>query len=404
MVNIMKYTRKQFYKNFYNNHLFRDFLFVDPTGKTKSPYLPNDANVDFERNISNFLIKYSNPKSNFNGSLYSQVTYYKTIGGLRDKAESERYANMLFFDFDVESDELHRLKNEIKNTYTDLTGKQRLNQVKNLQLEYQNLLFETDVLEKPLNDAKTLYSYLKSSNINSYAVFSGSKGIHLYVFFDECKLRNYTDISYKLAESYKSGLKLDTLDLSVNKDAIARKSRVIYSNHATSNLFTIPIDIESDSVTEILTNAKKQSVIPFELDDYIISDDGGFVNVLKNIDASITDKKSEIKAEKEKVKSMITGTAISSADKDLIFSDMRVLLKVILGDPVREFENYNTYCCPFHDDNSPSARVYKNNFLCASENLHLNYFDFIRKYFNLADDDAVKKKMKELKKSAKIKS
>lgn len=404
MVNIMKYTRKQFYKNFYNNHLFRDFLFVDPTGKTKSPYLPNDANVDFERNISNFLIKYSNPKSNFNGSLYSQVTYYKTIGGLRDKAESERYANMLFFDFDVESDELHRLKNEIKNTYNDLTGKQRLNQVKNLQLEYQNLLFETDVLEKPLNDAKTLHSYLKSHNINSYAVFSGSKGIHLYVFFDECKLRNYTDISYKLAESYKSRLKLDTLDLSVNKDAIARKSRVIYSNHATSNLFTIPIDIESDSVTEILTNAKKQSVIPFELDDYVISDDGGFVNVLKNIDAYINDKNSEIMAEKEKVKSMITGTAISSADKDLIFSDMRVLLKVILGEPVREFENYNTYCCPFHDDHSPSARVYKNNFLCATENLHLNYFDFIRKYFDLPDDDAVKKKMKELKKSAKIKS
>lgn len=400
----MRITRKQFYKNFYNNHLFRDFLFVDPTGKTKSPYLPNDANVDFERNISNFLIKYSNPKSNFNGSLYSQVTYYKTIGGLRDKAESERYANMLFFDFDVGSDELHRLKNEIKNTYNDLTGKQRLNQVKNLQLEYQNLLFETDVLEKPLNDAKTLHSYLKSSNINSYAVFSGSKGIHLYVFFDECKLRNYTDISYKLAESYKSRLKLDTLDLSVNKDAIARKSRVIYSNHATSNLFTIPIDIESDSVTEILTNAKKQSVIPFELDDYVISDDGGFVNVLKNIDASINDKNSEIMAEKEKVKSMITGTAISSADKDLIFSDMRVLLKVILGDPVREFENYNTYCCPFHDDHSPSARVYKNNFLCATENLHLNYFDFIRKYFDLPDDDAVKKKMKELKKSAKIKS
>ena len=77
---------------------------------------------------------------------------------------------------------------------------------------------------------------------------------------------------------------------------------------------------------------------------------------------------------------------------------MRILLKVIIGDPVREFKNYNSYICPFHDDNSPSARVYKNNFLCATENLHLNYFDFIRKYFDLADDDAVKEKMKELKK------
>lgn len=397
----MKYTRKQFYLDFYNNHLFRDFLFVKSNSNakydTESPYLPYNANTNFKRNINNFIIKYSNPKNNLHGAFYSQLTYYKTIVNLRVKDESERYSNCLFFDFDSDADELHDLKNEIKIAYSDLVGKDRLKRIAEIQHEYQNILFTTDILEKPFNDAKKLYDYFKSNNINCYTVFSGSKGIHLYIFFDECKLLNYSDISYKLAESYKSALDLPTLDLSVNKDAIARKSRVIYSKHETSNLFATPFDIESESIADVLEKSRKQQIEPFILSDYTITDDN-FVGVLKNVDAEITAKNEIIVAEKKKWNKAINGGAISNAEKDELFSDMRVLLKLILGEPVKEFKNYNSYNCPFHDDNSPSARVYKNNFLCATENLYLNYFDFIRKYFELPDDDDVKDKMKELKK------
>ena len=398
----MRYTRKEFYMNFYNNHLLRDFLFVksNPNAKydTESPYLPYSADLDYNRNIRNFLIKYSNPKIKMHGALFSQLTYYKTIGDLRIKDESERYSNCLFFDFDSDADELHDLKTEIKIAYGDLTGKARLKRIAEIQNEYQNILFTTDILEKPFNDAKKLYDFFKSNSIPCFTAFSGSKGIHLYIFFDECKLLNYSDISYKLANSYKAALDLSTLDLAVNKDAIARKSRVIYSKHETSGLFTTPFDIETESISDVLENSRKQNIKPFDLSDYTINDNGEFVGVLKTIDAEITAKNEIIIAEKKIWNKAINGAAISDAEKDEIFSDMRILLKVIIGDPVKEFKNYNSYNCPFHDDNSPSARVYKNNFLCATENLHLNYFDFIRKYFNLADDDAVKDKMKELKK------
>lgn len=397
----MRFTRKQFYMNFYNNHLLRDFLFVktNPNAKydTESPYLPYNKDINFKKNISNFLIKYSNPKNKLHGAFYSQLTYYKTIGDLRIKDESERYSNCLFFDFDSESDKLHDLKTEIKIAYGDLTGRNLFKRIAEIQKDYQNILFTTDVLEKPFIDAKKLYDFFISNNIKPYTVFSGSKGIHLYIFFNECKLLNYSDISYKLAKSYKDALDLSTLDLAVNKDAIARKSRVIYSKHETSDLFTIPFNIESESINDVLEKSRNQKIESFNLSDFTISDDD-FVNVLKNIDNEITVKNDIIIVEKKKLSKTINGVGIADADKDSLFSDMRILLKLILGEPIKEFKNYNTYNCPFHDDKSPSARVYKNNFLCASENLHLNYFDFIRKYFDLADDDAVKDKMKELKK------
>ena len=37
--------------------------------------------------------------------------------------------------------------------------------------------------EFEFNDAKKLYNYFKDNNIDCYTVFSGSKGIHLYLFF-----------------------------------------------------------------------------------------------------------------------------------------------------------------------------------------------------------------------------
>ena len=75
---------------------------------------------------------------------------------------------------------------------------------------------------------------------------------------------------------------------------------------------------------------------------------------------------------------------------------MRELLKVVVGEPAREYEGYNSYICPFHDDHNPSALVYPKRFYCRGCNLNFNYFEFLRKFYGLESDDEVKKKMKEL--------
>lgn len=297
----MKYRKKQFYKDFYHNHLFRDFLFKksNPSIKydTDSPKISYSNDFDSinrsKNKILNFLIKYTNPKLKIHGALYSQVTYYKTINAFKDKDETERFVNNLFFDFDSDNEKLHDLKKEIKSAYDDLTGNDRIKRISEIQNEYQDILLTTDVLKKPFDDAKKLYDFFKSNNINCYTVFSGSKGIHLYLFFNECNLINLSEISYKLAKSYKSALDLETLDLNVNKDAIARKSRVIYSKHETSNLFSTPFDIESESIADVLEKARNQNITPFNINEYNITDNS-FVDKLLYFDKIISDKDSEL--------------------------------------------------------------------------------------------------------------
>lgn len=298
----MVYSKKEFYRNFYNNHLLRDFLFLRSNKNLK---YDTDSPKSFDDNINttksnlNFLIKYTkaNDKS-FHGALISQVTYYKRMEYYLSKNESKRYANCLFFDFDSDSAELKTLKKSIAAAYDDLTGKNRINKIADIQQQYQNVLFSSDVLEKPFADAKKLYEYFKRYDINAYTVFSGSKGIHCYIFFDECNLINYTDISTALAKNYKKILDLSTLDLNVNTDAISRKSRVIYSKHETSGLFATPFDIESESISDVLESAKKQNITEFNLNDYIISDKSFAANLI-NYDKILSEKNAELSAIKK---------------------------------------------------------------------------------------------------------
>ncbi|WP_295617607.1 CHC2 zinc finger domain-containing protein [uncultured Methanobrevibacter sp.] len=57
--------------------------------------------------------------------------------------------------------------------------------------------------------------------------------------------------------------------------------------------------------------------------------------------------------------------------------DLRYLAILTLGEPVAEYENRNTYCCPFHDDTHPSAVAFKNRFYCSACGVNLNKYDFV---------------------------
>ena len=75
---------------------------------------------------------------------------------------------------------------------------------------------------------------------------------------------------------------------------------------------------------------------------------------------------------------------------------MRNLARLVLGEPVKEYNDYNVYLCSFHDDHHPSARLYRRNFLCEACGVHYKYFEFIKHYFGLKSDKETKIKMGEL--------
>ena len=109
-------------------------------------------------------------------------------------------------------------------------------QVAKVQDDFQKLLFSTDLLTQTFNEAKKLSEYFKKLNIRIYIVFSGCKGLYLYVFFSKFHLFNISQVTLKLATIFKDKLDLRTLDVSVSKDSLKRMDRVPYSRHEKNNI------------------------------------------------------------------------------------------------------------------------------------------------------------------------
>lgn len=49
------------------------------------------------------------------------------------------------------------------------------------------------------------------------------------------------------------------------------------------------------------------------------------------------------------------------------------------------------FCCPFHNDRTPSAKAYDNSFFCFACNKGGDVIQFVQDYFNISFIDAIKK-------------
>ena len=178
-------------------------------------------------------------------------------------------------------------------------------------------------------------------------------------------------ISEHLATLFKKNLCLETLDLAVNRDAHRRLQRVPYSINSKTGLYCQPISKEL-SYDEVLDLISKKDNTPVEFDINKYYTPSTFNDLLKSLNA---DFKNEIKRENKTRKL----TMNKSSHNDGLFNDvdLRDLALLTLGEPVAIYENRNTYCCPFHDDNHPSAVVFKNRFYCSACGVNLNKYDFI---------------------------
>ena len=85
---------------------------------------------------------------------------------------------------------------------------------------------------------------------------------------------------------------------------------------------------------------------------------------------NVNEIKKENRRKLTKSKSRLNGNLFKSVD-------LRDLALLILGKPVASYENSNTYYCPFHDNEYPSAVAFNNRFYCSVCGVNLNKYDFV---------------------------
>lgn len=364
------YTLRDYHYDYYNGNYYRDVRYLHEVSK---PLFLNCNNYNYDIEPSEIFLDFLNPKfhSGIHGLLGAEISYYKTLDEYKKGNNNDRYSDRLFFDFDVDNKKASAIKKEILDTQSNTVGRKRIAKINRLQNEYKTLIFEEDLLEKPFKEATKLCNYLRNKGINPYLIVSGSKGFHVNVFFKEMQLNQIGCISEHLATLFKKNLCLETLDLAVNRDAHRRLQRVPYSINSKTGLYCQPISKEL-SYDEVLDLISKKDNTPVEFDINKYYTPSTFNDLLKSLNA---DFKNEIKRENKTRKL----TMNKSSHNDGLFNDvdLRDLAILTLGEPIVKYENRNTYCCPFHDDNHPSAVVFKNRFYCSACGVNLNKYDFI---------------------------
>lgn len=400
---------KQFYKNYYNENYFRDLRYIkDSTVNSKGEEAkystevlkyPFDSEINPSKRFLNFLMKHYKRGV---GSLVGSITHYKNIGDYRTKDSFLLLSDRLFFDFDVTDKRAKNLKYKIKDVKMNpaITGKERINLIEQYQKDFQELIFEEDLLKEPFIEVMKLKNYLHEidKNFKPLIVFSGSKGFHVNLFYEDVNLQDITNLNEKLATIFKKKLNLKLLDFNVYNNVLTGVQRIPYNTHERTNLITKPIDstVSYDDFLSIVSR-NKRTVAEFKIDDYYspkwFRED--LIKLDQENNQRIQENYTKQKELQQLQKQHLT-TSHYKGDKDLIFSDMRELCKLLIGEPAYTREHYNKYNCPFHEDKNPSSLVGKKYFKCYGCNLKLNYFDFIKKFYNLNSESEVKLKMKEI--------
>lgn len=395
---------RRYYKAYYNDNFLRNFRFihdkeqsfVNKEGETIK-YYANSLNAfkygekDTSINkASNWLITKS--KAN-DGTLAGEITYYKNLNDFKEGAIEKRFCDRLFFDFDIDdSPEVKILKSEFKRANDELEGKELTERLRVLQKDFQDLIFNSDLLFDVFNETKALSNYLAKYGLKPYLIASGSKGFHINVFFDEMQLSNLSQISQTLALSYKKELNLKYLDFNVfDRDKIQKRlQRVQYGIHSKTNLLTTPLpsNCPYDEMLTILKKNKRRP-IDFRYDEMLSPE--GFNNMLKRLDREISFKNAQRKKELDeinKAKRQRLQKKYGKNYKSFNDIDLRDIANAYGIDGKRQGERM-IVSCPFHNDTHPSSVVFKERFYCSTCNMTLNYYDFISKLEGTEDKDKI---------------
>ena len=315
------------------------------------------------------------------GTLAGEITYYKTLTEFKNGQIAHRYCDRLFFDFDIDDNkDVEQIKTEFKEANETLTGNAYRRKCNHLQRQFQKLIFNDNILFDVFNEAKALLSYLETYQLKPVFIFSGSKGFHINVIFEETQLQNLSTISKTLADTYKKELGLKYLDYNVFDKTRAHKrlQRIPYGLHGKTGLITrpLPSDINYD---ELLAEIKKTSRKPVQFNYNEHKAPRTFNKLLKQLDTNIAYKKQQrkkkIQAENTRKKKELKK---QYGDKYRNYSDIDMRdIAAHYGIDGKSQDNKIICLCPFHNDKHPSAVIYPSRFYCSTCNVSMNYYEFI---------------------------
>ena len=399
----MKKPLKEYYRNYYNGEFFRDFRYIYDGLKLKeNRTICFDGDIRFNHVLN---VKKHGKKSNGEskglqfitradhkghlGLLGGEISYYHSIEEYQSGDIGLRWSDRQFYDLDIESDKVDMIKSDIKESLLKFQGKELTKRELRLRIresrsQFKNLIFNEDLLYPTFQEAKSLCSYLEGLGLTPYLIFSGSKGFHINLFYEECRIQNLSQVSKLFAKTFSKKLNLKYLDWNVfdEKKAQRRLQRCQYVFHSKTDLMTIPIP-EVYDYDEVMQTISKQHKRPIEFDFHEYSQSAeefreSLIYNDKKFQKINARRQRELKKMNEERRRRMQ-KRYHGKYKDYSDIDMRDLFNYYGGEIIKEDSGKVIVRCPFHSDNNPSAVIFKNSnyFYCSSCGKTLNYYGFI---------------------------
>lgn len=402
---------QKYMDEFMNNNYNRDYRIFGKNTRIRHAPKFKTTNTKRASNMRTFITKNINSNIARYSAFYYNLAYFEDILDYQVANDNARIVNHFFFDFDKHNhqyDKITKGNNGVEDLKQITDIQEYYSRMDTLHENVQDLILYSNLWLDAYNEAKKVNDYFKSQGLTVYSVLSGSKGIHLRVYFKPIMVKNYNRIVSDLYHNLQKQFNLHTIDFEVSdKNPLRSVERLPYSYNEKSGLRVLPFTF-AESLNELInrcfTISEKKRIIDvpdFNLADYTNTTFSDGILKLDSQIQKLVEKEERAKQElfQEKInKGVINGNYTKG---NALFKDLRVLVRFICGDSnlVSEHAYYDKYRCHFHNDKSPSVVVGAKYYDCMSSNCKIgkiNYFDFIKEYFNLKSDSEVKDKMREL--------
>lgn len=418
----LKKPLKEYYRSYYNGEFFRDFRYIYDGLK-----LENNKTLCFDgitRYNDVFNAKKLNEKSDAEaralnfitqskhmghlGLLGGEISFFKSYDEYKYGDIYERWNDRQFFDLDIESEKVDIIKDAIKKSLAEyqkgkLSKKELSKDIRIQKSDFKDLIFNDDLLYPTFQEAKKLCLYLEELGLKPYLICSGSKGFHVNIFYDECRIQNLSQVSRLFAKSFSDKLNLKYLDWKVfdKKKAQRRLQRCQYILHSKTEIPTIPIPNIYD-YDDFMSSLKKASRRPIEFDfqeysqasgefrESLIYNDNQFRKINERREREL---KKENENRRKRMMKKYHGKYKNYQDISMVD-----LYSHYGGEIIKEDSQKAICRCLFHGaDRNPSAVIFKdsNYFYCSSCGKSLNYYGMISEMEGTEDKHEIMEKADE---------